>query len=147
MFAIVLCALAAAADDQPEYKQPPALLLVKLDGDMISYRFYAAVSRAVKKVVEVDDNGKKVKKEVIEHQTGMELVENRFDLKKAKFSTAGGKKLDLEAVKKRLAKPQVVAMAMGYKPVDEAFLKVLDKDAIVIVPEKPKPDEGKKPEK
>jgi len=140
----VLC---VAADAEAEVKLPPSLLLVKLDGDMISFRYPAAVHRAVKKVVEVDDNGKKVKKEVFEHVTGMEMVEHKWDLKKAKVTTAGGKKLDLDAVKKRLAKPQVVVLSVDSKPVDEAYLKALDKDTLVIVPEKHKPDDGKKKEK
>jgi len=147
MFAILLSVLAVSADAQPEVKFPPSLLLVKLDGDAITFRYPSAVHRAVKKVVEVEENGKKVKKEVIEHVTGMEMVEHRRDLSRATVTTAGGKKLDLDAAKKRLAKPQVVVLSHDYKPVEEAYLKALDRDTLVIVPEKPKPEDDKKKEK
>jgi len=136
MFAIVLCAAAVSADPEPyALKEPPRLVLVKLEGDQLVTRITVAETVPVTKKVEVNNNGKIEVREVTEYVTRMRLVTQAWDLKKVKVTTAGGKKLDLDSVKKGLANPQVVVVSGDGKPIDEAYLKVLDKDAIVIVPE------------
>jgi len=153
MFAILLSVLAISADgeraaqktEEPAPKVPPQLFLVKLDGDQIVFQGEAPVTRAVKRLVEVNDIlGKRLTTKIVGYATSTEKVELKWDLKKAKAATAGGKKLGLDDLKKRLAKPQVVVVSGDGKPVDEAYLKLLDKDVIVLVPEKPKLDDGKK---
>jgi len=144
MFAIVLCAVAVSADPEPPtQKEPPRFVLVKLEGDQLVSRATVPVSRAVKVKKEFNNNGKIEVREVVEYVTEMRVIERAWDLKNVTVTTAGGKKLDLDAVKKRLTKPQVVVFSGDGKAVDESYLKVLDKDALVIVP---KPDKGEKKE-
>jgi len=140
MFAILLSALAVAADDvePPQKAPPPRFVLVTLKDDHLVHRAIVPVTVAVKRKVEVDVNGKKEAREVVEYQTRMEWHEQKWEVKKATITTAGGKKLGLDDLKKRLAKPQVVFVSGDGKAVDEAYLKLLDKDAIVVVPEVPK---------
>jgi len=116
---------------------------VKLQGDKLVHRTTVTEFVPVTKEIEVDDNGKKVKKQITEYQTRLRQVEVTFDPKKAAIATAGGKKLNLDDLKKRLARPQVVVVSGDGKAVDEAYLKLLDKDAIVIVPEAPTRDKEK----
>jgi hypothetical protein len=155
MFAILLSVLAASPDaefvaqkkEEAAPKSPPYFMRVTLEGGLLVHRATVTESRPVSKEIVVDDNGKKVKKLLTEYVTQMREIKVTFDPKKASIATAGGKKLDLDAVKKRFAKPQIVVVSADYKPIDETYLKLLDKDAIVIVPEKPKPDKGEKEDK
>jgi len=141
MFAIVLGVLCVAADAEPSAsKEAPRLVLMKLEGDHLIYHTTVATVTPVQKTIEVDDHGKKVTRIVTEYVTQMQQVTVKMDPKRATITTAGGKALDLDALKKRLAKPQVVVLSGDGKPIDGAYLKVFDKDAIVIVP---KPDKGK----
>lgn len=136
MIAIVLCALAVSADVEPQApKAPPRLILVKLDGDRLVSRVTVTEVVPVTRKVEVNNNGKIEVREVTAYETRLRVVEHAIETKKATITTAGGKKLSLDDLKKRLAKPQVVVVSGDGKPIDEAYLKVLDRDAIVIVPE------------
>jgi len=155
MFAILLSVLASAdlelaaqkkveeKEEPAGQKAPPRFVLVKLQGDKLVHRTTVTEFVPVTKEIEVDDNGKKVKKQITEYQTRLRQVEVTFDPKKAAIATAGGKKLNLDDLKKRLARPQVVVVSGDGKAVDEAYLKLLDKDAIVIVPEAPTRDKEK----
>jgi hypothetical protein len=139
--------LVAQKKEEAAPKSPPYFFTVMLEGDVLVHRATVTEYVPVVKEIEVDDNGKKVKKQVQEFVPRTREIKVTFDPKKASIATAGGKKLDLDALKKRIKKSQIVVVSGDYKPVDEAYLKLLDKDTIVIVPEKPKPDKGEKEDK
>jgi len=150
MLVILLSALAVAADDvEPPVQKSvaPRLVLVALKGDQLVHRAVVTVSVPVSKAVEVEMNGKKVTRVVTEYVQEQRTVELAWDAKKATITTAGGKKIDFDDLKKRLPKPRMVVVSGDGKAVDDAYLKLLDKDAIVIVPEKPNPDKEKKEDK
>jgi len=139
MLAILLTTLAVAADVEPAQKgAAPRFVLVALKGDQLVNRTAVTVMVPVTRQVEVEVNGKKETRTVTEIVPQMQMSEQKWDVKKATITTAGGKKLGLDDLKKRLAKPQVVLVSGDGKAVDEAYLKLLDKDAIVVVPEAPK---------
>ena len=136
MFAILLCGLTVAADvEPPASKEPPRLLLVTLQGDQLVSRVTVTSAVPVQKTITVNVNGKPETRTVTEYVTQLRTVEHAIDLKKSTVRTVGGKKLDLDAVKKRLVKPQVVVVSADGKAVNEAYLKVLDKDALIVTPE------------
>src|SRR5947209_6669808 len=60
------------------------------------------------------------------------LFVQTWDLKKATITTAGGKKLTSEELAKLLVKPRLVAVSQDGKPVDPVYLKLLDRETIVI---------------
>jgi len=136
MFAIVLCALAVSADPEPAVpKEPPMMVLVTLRGDQLVNRTTVTAYKAVQVKEKYDNNGKTEERVVTKYVAETQVIERAWDLTKVTVTTAGGKKLDADAVKKRLTKPQVVIVSGNGKPIDEAYLKVLDKDALVIVPQ------------
>ena len=55
-----------------------------------------------------------------------------WDLKKAKIASAGGKKIDLDTLRKRLAVETPVFVSADGKPIDKGYLKLLREDVIVI---------------
>src|SRR4051794_32230535 len=124
MLAILLSALAVAADDvEPPVQKdsPPRFVLVALKGDQLVHRATVTVSMPVRKKVEVEVNGKKETREVTEYVTEARVIEQKWDAKKATITTAGGKKLGLDDLKKRLARPRVVVVSGDGKAVDEAY--------------------------
>jgi hypothetical protein len=136
MFAILLSALAVAADvEPPAPKEPPRLVLVTLKGDQLVTRVTVLSTKPVQVKEKYEVNGNVRERTVTKYVTQTQVVEQAFDLKKATFSTVGGKKLDADAVKKRMTKPQVIVTSGDGKAIDEAYLKVFDKDTIVMVPE------------
>jgi hypothetical protein len=136
MLAILMCGLAVAADvEPPASKTAPQLLLVTLRGDQLVHRVTVIRYVPVQKTVTVNVNGKLEARTVTENVAEQRTEEHAIDLKKATVRTAGGKKLDLDAVKKRLEKPQVVVLSADGKAVHEAYLKVLNREALVVTPE------------
>src|SRR5262249_12921964 len=139
MFAILLSALAVSADVEPATpREAPRILVAWFEGDQLHSRQVVTVTVPVTVTRKVKQGDNEIAVTETRLVPEMRPVEIAYDLKKATFGTAGGKKLDLDALKKRLAKAQPIVLASDGKPVDEAYLKVLDKDAIVIVLEKPK---------
>src|SRR5262249_55558542 len=81
MFAILLSALAVAADDvEPPVQKAvtPRFVLVALKGDQLVHRAIVPVTVAVTKQVEVDVNGKKETRNVVEYQTRTEVQEQKW---------------------------------------------------------------------
>jgi hypothetical protein len=139
MFAILLGALAVAADAEATPKEPPRILTASVkDGQLVS-KLVVTVAVPVTVTQKVNVNGKEQDVTTTTYKTEQRTIEQKYDLKKATFSTAGGKKLDLDAVKKRLAKPLPVVVSGNGKAVDESYLKLFDKDALVIVLPMPEP--------
>jgi len=153
MLVILLSALAVAADVEPAAKaEPPRILTASVkDGKL--------VSRLRQNVVVPVTTAQKVRKgdteEVVyvtSYRRETRTIDLAFDLKKATMRTAGGKKLDLDALKKKLDKPQPVVVSADGREVDESYLKLFDKDVIVIVvpleelqgPQPPTPKDGDK---
>jgi len=136
MLALLLTALAVGADvEPPSPKEPPRLILVTLKGNQLVSRVKVTEAVPVQTTERVNVNGKLQERTVTRLVTRIRTVETAYDLDKATFSTVGGKKLDADAVKKRLAKPQVIVTSGDGKPIDEAYLRVLDKDTIVMTPD------------
>jgi hypothetical protein len=143
MFALLLTALAVGADVEPATKgEPPLFVNGSVKDDKLVSRKAVIVYKTETRFEEVNENGKIVKRAVTVQVPVMQMVELAWDLKKATIKTAGGKKLDLDALKKLLDKPRVVIVSSDNKAVGDAYLKLLDKEAIVIVPQ-PAVDKGK----
>jgi len=149
MFALLFATFLTADVPVPVEPQPvaakpaPRIITASVDGDklMTQAQVYEQVPVTVEK--EVIRNGKKEKIQVTEYIKRAKTVKQSIDLKKATITTAGGKKLTLDDLKKPLAKPAPVVISSDGKAVDPSYLKILDKDTIVIVigaeePKKPK---------
>jgi hypothetical protein len=142
MFVILLGALALGAGaDAP--KPSPRIVTASVKDDWLVCKTTQNVAIPVITTQKVNNNGKE--EDVTTYSTRIEMrtLEQAFELKKASFSTAGGKKLDLDAAKKRLEKPQPVVLSGDGKAVDESYLKLFDKDALVIVVPPPVPQAPK----
>jgi hypothetical protein len=139
MLVILLGALAVAADAEPAPKEPPRILTASVKDDQLVSKMVVTVVVPVTIKQKVNNNGKEEEVTVTSYKSEQRTIEQKYDLKKATFSTAGGKKLDLDAVKKRLAKAQPVVVSGNGKAVDESYLKLFDKDALVIVVPMPEP--------
>ena len=63
----------------------------------------------------------------------MRKTERVWNLDKATFMEAGGKKIDKETLTKRLAKPTPVVISSDGRAVDPGYLQLFKKDTIVIV--------------
>jgi hypothetical protein len=138
MFALVLAALAVA--DAPKVEpapaastQPPRIVTARVKGDNLVSVQPVVVQKPVRVKVEVENNGKIEVREVTQLVTETKMVEQTWSLKKATAITAGGKKIDLDDLKKKLAKAQPIVLSADGKAVDASYLKLFDKDAIVIV--------------
>jgi hypothetical protein len=151
MFAVVLAAFLAdpSPDPTPAMPKGPAPMILPAlfkDGKLVSEQTARAlipVTRAYKVIV----NGREEIRQVTNYQEETRMVRLEWDLKKATFSEAGGKKIDLDTLKKRLAKPGLAVFSADGKPVDRAYLKLFAKDTLVIVaPQVPGREEKKRPE-
>jgi len=146
MLAMLMCALVAAAADEAEPARnapPPVILNAAIKGDDLVSRFTATSLVPVSVIKEVERNGRVEKITATELRAVIRTIENKLDLRKATITTAGGKKLTLEDARKRLEKPQPIVLSSDGKAVDAAFLKLLDKDALVIVAPMPVQQFGK----
>jgi hypothetical protein len=139
MFVILLGAIALGADADEAPKAPPRILTASVKDDQLVSKVVIPVVVPVTIRQKVNNNGKEEEVTVTTYRTETRTIEQKWELKKSTFSTAGGKKLDLDAVKKRLAKPQPVVLSTTGKAVDESYLKLFDKDALVIVVPMPEP--------
>jgi hypothetical protein len=146
MFPLLLTALGLAdAPVEPPPRvsaQAPQLLIAWVEKDQLTSTVEQTVAVPVTVTMKVNNNGKEEDVTVTKYVTEKRLVKHSMDLTKAKITTAGGKQLTLDDLKKRLAKPAPVVVATDGKSVDPAYLKILDRDAVVIVidngPKKPK---------
>jgi hypothetical protein len=139
MFVILLGAIALGAEADEAPKVPPRILTASVKDDQLVSKMVVTVVVPVTIKQKVNNNGKEEEVPVTSYKSEQRTIEQKYDLKKATFSTAGGKKLDLDAVKKRLAKPQPVVVSGNGKAVDASYLKLFDKDALVIVVPMPEP--------
>jgi hypothetical protein len=89
--------------------------------------------QTVTKTRQVKVNGE-AKTEVFNEQVPVKKsLETTWDFSKAKVSDGEGNKLSPKAVARQLRKPAVVAVSGDGNPVPAAHLKLLKKDAIVVV--------------
>jgi len=136
MLAMLMCVFVAAAADEPEpatKAPPPTILMASVKDDQLASRVTVTANKAVPVTRKVKVGDKEVDVTTYESVPELRTVEVRHDLSKATFSTAGGKKLTVEDAKKRLTKAQPVVLSSDGKAVDAAYLKLFDKDALVIV--------------
>jgi len=139
MFVILLGAIALGADADEAPKAPPRILTASVKDDQLISKVVVPVVVPVTIRQKVNNNGREEEVTVTTYRTETRTIDQKWELKKSTFSTAGGKKLDLDAVKKRLAKPQPVVVSTNGKAGDESYLKLFDKDALVIVVPMPEP--------
>jgi hypothetical protein len=134
MIAMLMCAFVAAADAEPAPKSPPPVILIaSIKGDELVSRINQTVAVPFQVTEKVERNGTVEDVVVTKYRIETRTTEQKRDLKKATITTAGGKKLTLEDARKRLEKAQPVVLSSDGNAVDAAYLKVFDKDAIVIV--------------
>jgi hypothetical protein len=134
MLVVLLSALAVSAEPEPAPKSPePCVLTASVKGDKLTLRVTQALVTYVEERVKVEKNGKEEEVTVKKIVPNLRTVQMEHDLKKATFTTAGGKKLSLDDVRKRLDKPQPVVVSSDGRAVDAAFLKLFDRDAVVIL--------------
>jgi hypothetical protein len=112
---------------------PPAVRPAVLDKDgALLVTYHAVVLVPVTMRVQENVNGMVVTKTVTTYQKEIRVMQRKQSLEKATFSEAGGKKLDKEALGRRLAKPAPVLFSQDGKPIDPAYLKLFKKDLVVI---------------
>src|SRR5262249_45103805 len=115
-------------------KAPPVIITASVKDDKLVTQTTVTVAVPVTVTVkEKTKEGKDVEVTRTSFKAVMKTVEHSYDLKKAKVTTAGGKKISLDDLKKKLAKPQPIVLSADGNAIDEAYLKLFDKDAIVIV--------------
>lgn len=138
MYAILLAALVSAdVEPGPAPKAralPPMLLVASASKGRIVSRREVVEAVPVTVTEKVNVNGREEERTITKYVTQVRMVEQAWELKKVKAGTAGGKKLDAEAVEKRLGKAQAIIVSADGKEVDPVYLKLFDKDALVIVP-------------
>lgn len=137
MLALMFSTLALAAYDDPEPAAPtgppPTVLVGSVKGEEFLSRVVQTVAVPVTVTEKRQVGDQVVDVTITKYVTQTRMIEVKRDLKKATFGTAGGKKLSLEDVQKRLDKAKVVVMSSDGRAVDAAYLRVFDKEAIVIV--------------
>src|SRR5262249_41891741 len=69
-----------------------------------------------------------------EYRTETRTHKLKIDPKKALLSTAGGKDVAPEDLKRLLAKPAVIVLANGSDPVDKFYLQLYAEGTLVVVP-------------
>lgn len=132
--------VAADVDAEPATKGPaPVILTASVKGDQLVSRFDRTRSVPVRTVQKVNKDGKEVLVEVETYQTFVETLEEVQDVTKATFSTAGGKRLTLDEARKRLGKRQHVIVSSDGRPVDASYLRLFDRDVLVIVAPRTQP--------
>jgi len=149
MLVILLSALAVSGDPEPAPRSAePCVLTASVKDDKLTLRVTQVFMTYVEEKVKAEKNGKEEEATVKKIHPQRRTVQYQRDLKEATFTTAGGKKLSLDDVRKRLDKPQPVVVSGDGRAVDAEFLKLFDKDAVVVVlPMMAKvDDEGKKPQ-
>jgi hypothetical protein len=138
MLALLLTLFHAPVPVEPKVEPPkgsaPAILVAGVDkeGRLFAERMrtrYVTQQRTVNQVV----NGKAVTKVYTVMVPVTETYRQHWSLDKAAISEAGGKKLDKEALAKRLAKPAVIVMSSDGKSIDAGYLKLFQKDTLVVV--------------
>jgi hypothetical protein len=137
MLALMLALFFPPVPVKPEVEAPkglpPEIVTARVvKGTLVGTRLetvHVNVMREVKEKV----GGKEVVKRVFTVMPVTRMTERRWSLDKATITEAGGKKLDKEALTRRLAKPAVVLVSADGKTIDPGYLKVLQKDTIVIV--------------
>jgi hypothetical protein len=144
MFAIVL-GVFLVADPTPEPApavprgEGPLLVTAQVeDGKLVSRR-EVSVTVPVQVTEKVNVNGAIETRTRTVYRTEKRAYAMEWDLKKATFQAAGGKKIDRETAYKLLAKPRPVAVSSDGKPVDPAWLKALAKSTLVIVAQRAAP--------
>lgn len=138
MSALLLAALLAAADG-PEPAPaaptgpPPRILNASIKGDQLHSTQVVQVVVPIVFTEKVVINGQATDVTKTKNITQSRTQEESWDLKKATLTTAGGKKLDLDDLRKQFAKPRPVILSTSGKAIEAGYLKLFDKDAIVIV--------------
>jgi hypothetical protein len=151
MLVLLLTLFGAPVPAQPEPPKgaPPQIWPVKLvDGTLVGRRTETVVVPVFRQV-KVNVGGKEEIQSTMEYVPTTRTMERRWSLDKATISEAGGKKLDKEALAKRLEKRTVVVLSSDGKPVAPGYLKVFQKETLVIVlapgsEKPPPPDAGEK---
>jgi hypothetical protein len=122
---------------------PPEIRIVKMNdkGDLVS-EITVMTSRVeiVERTVEELVNGMKVQRKVAQAVPVM-VHERRqvvYPSKGVKAFTADGKAVALRDLAKRLAGPTPVVVSADDRPVDPAYLRLFNKDALVFVLPAPK---------
>ncbi len=134
MNAVILLALIGADDPVATPKgPPPQMAFVKVAGGKIVRSVTVTVPVAVEREVEVIVGGKTEKRKVVETRLETATKEMAVPTDKATFSTAGGKKLDLDAAKKAIGDGAVVLMSANGEAVDAAYMKAFKADTVVMV--------------
>jgi len=139
MLVILLSALAVAADAEAAPKTAPTILTASIKDEKLVVKLTHVVVVPVTVVKKEKVGDKEVDVTTTSFKMETRTIEQKHDLKKATFGTAGGKKLDLDAVKKKLEKPMPIVVSGDGKEIDESYLKLFDKDVIVIVLPVPMP--------
>jgi hypothetical protein len=138
----LLVASAAAvgtAQDKPGLpaEAPPRIAsIVALNGEVIVYRDFQYMLFTPKRAGPVKPN------ELVPANPSpgtMFACAVEFPLKDGRVYDAEGKKLDIEAVKKRIAVGDTVLVTTSGKMVDPAYLKVVKKDTLILVQPPPPP--------
>jgi hypothetical protein len=140
--ALALLALAGGgrADDKL-LSPPPRFVTVNEVNEKIGEVIFSELTmRYIPKEVEreVFEDGKKVtvKQTVFVPEYTTALV--KFAVKDGQVFDGAGKKLDATDVWKRVAVGAPVVLSSNFRMVDDTYLKLLSKDALVFVPAQPK---------
>jgi hypothetical protein len=135
---LVACGGPLRGDDKalPKGLPPRLAAVVKVDekAGVVEYReplFTAALPQKAGPIKEGDPAGPAAGSGV--------LVTIRFPLRDGTVYDTAGKKVAPADVVKRLSVGDVVLIAAGSEPVDPAYLKVVTKDVLILVPLPPGP--------
>lgn len=133
---LLTTALLGQADAEPAIVPKGAAPIIRLGhiekGNFVTQtQLMQAVPVTEQRTVNV--GGKQETVTVTSYVYQAKTVNQTLDLSKATATTAGGKKLDKDALARRLAKPAAVVWSADGKPVDKGYLAMFKPDTVVIV--------------
>jgi hypothetical protein len=146
--AVPLLAAQDQTKDQPPEAPAPTFAYVSgydKDKDTLRVRSFVYVPVTKQATRAVVRNGQQVTETYTYTEMAAETRESAYPLKGAQFYDGAGKKLKDDEARDRLKAGRTVLLSQDPKGVDPAYLKVLAKDALIIVPGAPQPDRAPPP--
>jgi len=125
------------ADVEPKVEAPkgppPRIVTVTSNKDTLVARITVTEMVPVQVREKIIVGGKEVERNVLKYITAMKVVEQTMNLKGAKAQQADGTTIEMASLKKRLAVPTTVVISADGQPVDPGYLRLFQKNTIIIM--------------
>jgi len=135
--ALVGLLLLPPADVEPRVEapkgQPPTIATVQVEKDALVSNQTITQQRPETRTITENVGGKNVTRTITVLVPVTVISKQAWSLKGAKAQQADGTKIEIDALKKRLATPRPVVIATDGQPIDPAYLRLLQKNTIVVI--------------